>query len=393
MRIEHTYEEWLGKMIEWRRHLHQHPELSFQESETSKFIAEHLGSFGLEVITNVGGHGVIGILRSGRTGPVVMLRADMDALPIQDEKSVPYKSQVDGVMHACGHDGHTSTLLATAGYMSEHVDDFIGEIRFLFQPAEELLPGGAVKVIASGALEEVDVIYGIHLWSPMPVRTYASTSGAMMAGADDFYIQLTGKGGHGGVPQASIDSIVAGSALVLQMQSIVSRSVDPLQPAVLTIGTIQAGAAQNVIAETYKMSGTVRTFDEETRYIIKERIHTLTNQIAAAYGAEAEIKYIMGYPPVINDEKEAERFFRVVSEEFGAERAIVAPKMMPAEDFAYYLNEKPGCFMFVGAGNEQLNAVYPHHHPRFDFDESAMLDAMKLFIQMTKDYVKEYDRV
>ncbi|WP_211745583.1 amidohydrolase [Paenibacillus sp. Marseille-Q4541] len=377
-------------MIEWRRYLHQHPELSFQESQTSKFIAEHLEYYGLEVITNVGGHGVIGILQSGRSGPVVMLRADMDALPIQDEKTVPYKSQVDGVMHACGHDGHVSTLLATAGYMSEHKEDFTGEIRFLFQPAEELLPGGAAKVIASGALNEVDVVYGIHLWTPIPVGTYASTPGAMMAAADDFYIQLTGKGGHGGVPQTSIDSIIAGSALVLQMQSVVSRSVDPLQPAVLTIGTIQAGSAQNVIAETFKMSGTVRTFDEETRYIMKDRIHTLAQQIAAAYGTEAEIEYIMGYPPVVNDEKEAARFFATASKVFGAERVAVTPKIMPAEDFAYYLKEKPGCFMFVGAGNEQLNAVYPHHHPRFDFDESAMLDAMKLFIQMTQDYLKEH---
>lgn len=390
MKTEHTYEEWLDQMIGWRRYLHQHPELSFQESQTSKFVAEQLHHFGLEVITKVGGHGVIGILRTGRPGPVVMLRADMDALPIQDEKNVPYKSQVQGVMHACGHDGHTSTLLGTAGYMSEHKEEWIGEIRFLFQPAEELLPGGAVKVINSGALEDVDVIYGIHLWTPIPVGTYASTSGAMMAGADDFYIQLTGKGGHGGVPQMSLDSVIAGSALVLQMQSIVSRSVDPLQPAVLTIGTIQAGSAQNVIAERFKMSGTVRTFDKETRYIMKERIHTLTHQIAAAYGIEASIEYIMGYPPVVNEEKEAGRFFKTASEKFGTERVTETPKMMPAEDFAYYLEKKPGCFMFVGAGNEQLNAIYPHHHPKFDFDENAMLDAMKLFIEMTKDYLREH---
>ncbi|MCM3784251.1 amidohydrolase [Neobacillus mesonae] len=386
---EHT-DEWLSKMIEWRRYLHQNPELSFHEVNTSRFIAEQLESFGLEVVKNIGGHGVIGILRTHRPGPVIMLRADMDALPIQDEKQTPYKSQVDGVMHACGHDGHMSTLLAAAAYMSEHIDEFIGEVRFLFQPAEELLPGGAAKVIADGVLEGVDVIYGIHLWTPLPLGTYASTPGAMMAAADDFYIELTGKGGHGGVPHTSIDSIVAGASLVLQMQTVVSRSVDPLQPAVLTIGTIQGGAAQNVIAENFKISGTVRTFDEETRSIMKERIHTLTEQIAAAYGTNYNINYIMGYPPVVNDEKEASRFFAAAAEAFGEERVKVQSKLMPAEDFAYYLQKVPGCFMFVGAGNENTEAVYPHHHPRFDFDETAMLHAMQLFIKMTKTYAEEY---
>lgn len=195
---ERSLDEWLDQMIVWRRYLHQNPELSFHEVNTSRFIAEQLESFGLKVIKNVGGHGVIGILQTSVPGPVVMLRADMDALPIQDEKETAYKSQVDGAMHACGHDGHMATLLGTAAYMSEHIEDFIGEVRFLFQPAEELLPGGAAKVIADGALADVDVIYGIHLWTPIPLGTYASTPGAMMAAADDFYIELTGKGGHGG---------------------------------------------------------------------------------------------------------------------------------------------------------------------------------------------------
>ncbi|SDX10399.1 M20 family metallopeptidase [Paenibacillus sp. PDC88] len=387
---ERSLDEWLDQMIVWRRYLHQNPELSFHEVNTSRFIAEQLESFGLKVIKNVGGHGVIGILQTSVPGPVVMLRADMDALPIQDEKETAYKSQVDGAMHACGHDGHMATLLATAGYMSEHREDFIGEVRFLFQPAEELLPGGAAKVIADGALTDVDVIYGIHLWTPIPLGQYASTPGAMMAAADDFYIELTGKGGHGGMPHTSIDSIVAGASLVLQMQSVVSRSVDPLQPAVLTIGTIKGGSAQNVIAENFTISGTVRTFDEETRYVMKERVHRLTEQVSSAYGAAYNINYVMGYPPVVNDDKEAARFFDTATKAFGAERVRVTPKLMPAEDFAYYLQEIPGCFMFVGAGSDNTGAIYPHHHPKFDFDEQAMLDAMQLFIQMTKSYAEEY---
>ncbi|MFC9710203.1 M20 family metallopeptidase [Paenibacillus sp. NPDC056933] len=376
-------------MVEWRRHLHRNPEVSFHEEKTSSFIAGMLESFGVEVRRHVGGHGVIGTIRGDNPGPVVMLRADMDALPIQDEKDVEYASQHAGAMHACGHDGHVSILLGTALYFSRHKHEIKGEIRFLFQPAEELLPGGALKVIADGGLEGVDVIYGIHLWTPLPVGVAASTPGPMMAAADDFYIEITGKGGHGGMPQSTVDSLVAGSALVMQLQTVVSRSVDPLRPAVLTIGTMQAGSAQNVIAELCKLTGTVRTFDEETRSIMKERVHTIVAQTGAIYGAETQLNYIMGYPPVVNDEQETARFFREAVDVFGADSVQKSPMMMPAEDFAYYLQQIPGCFMFVGAGNPKKNAIYPHHHPKFDFDEDAMQNAVKLFIAMAKGYTAE----
>ncbi|WP_339256331.1 M20 family metallopeptidase [Paenibacillus sp. FSL R5-0749] len=376
-------------MVEWRRHLHRNPEVSFHEEKTSSFVADMLESFGVEVRRHVGGHGVIGTIRGDKPGPVVMLRADMDALPIQDEKNIEYASQQAGAMHACGHDGHISILLGTALYFSRHKQEIRGEIRFLFQPAEELLPGGAVQVIADGALEGVDVIYGIHLWTPLPVGVVASKAGPMMAAADDFYIEIKGKGGHGGMPQSTIDSLIAGSALVMQLQTVVSRSVDPLQPAVLTIGTMQAGSAQNVIAEQCKMSGTVRTFDEETRNVMKERVLTMVDQTGTAYGAETQVKYIMGYPPVVNDEQETARFFREATELFGAERVQASPMLMPAEDFAYYLQKVPGCFMFVGAGNPDKNAIYPHHHPMFDFDEDAMQTAVRLFIAMAKGYTAE----
>jgi len=376
-------------MVEWRRHLHRNPEVSFHEEKTSSFVADMLESFGVEVRRHVGGHGVIGTIRGDNPGPVVMLRADMDALPIQDEKNIEYASQQAGAMHACGHDGHISILLGTALYFSRHKQEIRGEIRFLFQPAEELLPGGAVQVIADGALEGVDVIYGIHLWTPLPVGVVASKAGPMMAAADDFYIEIKGKGGHGGMPQSTIDSLIAGSALVMQLQTVVSRSVDPLQPAVLTIGTMQAGSAQNVIAEQCKMSGTVRTFHEATRNGMKERVLTMVDQTGAAYGAETQVKYIMGYPPVVNNELETARFFREATQVFGAERVQTSPMLMPAEDFAYYLEKVPGCFMFVGAGNPDKNAIYPHHHPMFDFDEDAMQTAVQLFIAMAKGYTAE----
>ncbi len=241
-------------------------------------------------------------------------------------------------------------------------------------------------MIDAGVLDGVDVIYGVHLWTPFAAGTAASAPGPLMAAADEFFIDITGKGGHGGMPHVTVDSVVAGAAVVMQLQSIVSRTVDPLKPAVVTIGTIQGGSAQNVIAESCRITGTVRTFDEETRLLIRKRIEDIARLTAETYGAKANIEYLMGYPPLVNDEEETDRFFRVAPGVFGEGQVSECAKIMPAEDFSYYLERVPGCFMFVGAGNESLQAVYPHHHPRFDFDESAMLAAAKLLVSMTQSY-------
>ncbi|GIO30631.1 MULTISPECIES: amidohydrolase [Paenibacillus] len=387
MREEAILDELQPQMVEWRRFLHRHPELSYHERKTAQFVAEKLGELGLGVTTGMGGgYGVVGVLKGGKPGKTVALRADMDALPIRDEKTCEYASEVEGVMHACGHDGHTSTLLGVAAYFSRRKADVEGEIRFIFQPAEEVCPGGARGMIDAGVLEGVDVIYGVHLWTPFAAGTAASAPGPLMAAADEFFIDITGKGGHGGMPHVTVDSVVAGAAVVMQLQSIVSRTVDPLKPAVVTIGTIQGGSAQNVIAESCRITGTVRTFDEETRALIRKRIEDITRLTAEAYGAKADIEYVMGYPPLVNDEEETRRFFRVAPAVFGGGQVSECAKIMPAEDFSYYLQRIPGCFMFVGAGNESLQAVYPHHHPRFDFDESAMLGAAKLLVSMTQSY-------
>lgn len=375
------------QMVEWRRYLHRHPELSYHEEKTSQFVAGKLKELGLDVSTQIGGgHGVLAVLKGGKPGKTVALRADMDALPIQDEKTCDYASEVKGVMHACGHDGHTSTLLAVATYFSQRQKDVEGEIRFIFQPAEEVCPGGAQGMIQAGVLEGVDVIYGVHLWTPFAAGTAASAPGPLMAAADEFFIDILGQGGHGGMPHVTVDSVVAGAALVMQLQSIVSRSVDPLKPAVVTIGTIQGGSAQNVIAESCRITGTVRTFDEETRELIRKRIEEISLLTAQTYGAEVKIDYLMGYPPLVNDDEESGRFFREAPGVFGEEQVSRCEKIMPAEDFSYYLQHVPGCFMFVGAGNPDIQAIYPHHHPRFDFDESAMLGAAKLLVTMTQSY-------
>lgn len=383
------FERLFPQMVEWRRYLHQHPEISFEEQKTAAFVEARLREMNYEVTSGLGGHGVMAVLRGGLPGKTVVLRADMDALPIQDEKNCEYKSTVEGVMHACGHDGHTSILLAVASYFKGIQEQVRGEIRFVFQPAEEVCPGGALGMIEAGVLDGADVIYGLHLWTPLALGSASSAPGPLMAAADEFFIDIIGKGGHGGMPHVTADAVVAGSALVMQLQSIVSRSVDPLQPAVVTVGTIQGGAAQNVVADRCRITGTVRTFNEETRKLIRSRLETITKATAEAYGTESSIQYLIGYPAVVNDEKEAERFFQTAPRVFGEDHVLRSPKIMPAEDFAYYLREIPGCFMFVGAGNTEKGAVYPHHHPKFDFDEDAMLHGLKLMIEMTRSYQDE----
>lgn len=390
--MNETVERGFADMVEWRRHLHQHPELSYKEQETAAFVAEKLESFGIEVRTELGGYGLIGTVQGALPGRVIALRADMDALPINEESGAEYASRREGVMHACGHDGHTAALLEVARYFADRRESLQGEIRLLFQASEEVCPGGAKPMIEHGALEGVDAVYGVHLWTPIQVGTVASIAGAMMASTDEFFIDVTGRGGHGGMPHETVDSIVAASALVMQLQTVVSRSVDPLRPAVLSIGTISGGTAQNVVAEKTRITGTVRTFDENTRVLIRQRIEAISHHVAEVYGASAEVEYLVGYPALVNHAGEAERFFRVAPSALPGFNVETATPLMPAEDFAYYLQERPGCFMLVGAGNSEKGFVYPHHHPRFDFDEQAMMVSASLLIAMAEDALSDQTR-
>ncbi|MFB9330582.1 M20 family metallopeptidase [Paenibacillus aurantiacus] len=388
--VENYLQTIYSDIVAWRRYLHRHPELSFQESGTSAWIAEQLRAIGCEYKEGVGGYGVVAYFRGNRGGPVVALRADIDALPIQDEKTCDYASSVPGIMHACGHDAHTAAMLGIASYYASLEGDFAGERRLLFQPAEEVTPGGALDMIRDGALEEVDVIYGVHLWTPFPFGTLATRSGPLMASADEFDIELIGRGGHGGLPHETVDTVVVGSALVQALQSIVSRNVDPLEPAVVTVGSIQAGTTANVIAERCHLKGTVRSFTEEARISIRERLEEVVARTADLYGAKSETDYRMGYPPVVNDEGETKRFFRVAAEQFGEEAVRESSLIMAGEDFAYYVKQTKGCFMFVGAGNEEAGAVFPHHHPKFNVDERAMLTSARLMIAMAEDYASSH---
>lgn len=378
--MEVKIQETMGRVIEWRRYLHRHPELSYHEKETSAFVAKRLEEMGWKVRTGVGGYGVVADMDGASPGARVALRADMDALPIQDAKSVDYASTVPGVMHACGHDGHTSALLGTAELLAQTKGEWSGSIRLLFQPAEEIPPGGAEAMIKDGALEGVDEIYGIHLWSQFPVGTVQTVSGPIMAASDEFHVTIRGKGGHGGLPHQAIDALTIGSHFVVNVQSIVSRNADPIEPSVISVGSMHAGSTFNVIAEECTMQGTVRSMSSDTRMLLKRRIEEVLESTCRMYGAEYDLNYIMGYPPVVNHAPQTERVQRVASELFGDEAVVTCRPMMAGEDFSYYLENVPGCFLFVGAGTDQIRA--PHHHPMFDIDERSLEMSVRMLYSL-----------
>ncbi|TWI54608.1 M20 family metallopeptidase [Halalkalibacter nanhaiisediminis] len=372
-RLEDLYPE----MVELRRIFHAEPELSFEEEKTPERIADYLEHLGIEVKRGVGGRGVVGYIRGGKSGKTVALRADFDALPIQEETGLPFASKRPGVMHACGHDGHTATMLVLAKALVEQRDKLEGTVVLIHQFAEELAPGGAIAMIEDGCLEGVDAIYGTHLWSPMPLGEVRYRHGAIMAAADRFDLVIHGRGGHGASPHETIDSIAVASSIILQLQHIVSRNVNPLKSAVLSIGSFHAGGAFNVIADSASIVGTVRTFDPEIQEMIIKRIEEVIKGICDAMGATYTLDYKKGYPAVVNDPYETNRFVELAKTVHAKELVFEMEPVMGGEDFAYYLQHVPGTFFFTGAGNEEKGIVYPHHHPKFDFDEAAMLIAAK----------------
>jgi len=382
--IEQSYNE----VVEWRRHLHQHPELSFQEYETSKFIAEKLEQFGItEIQRNVGGTGLVAKIEGAQPGKTIAFRADFDALPIQDLKTVPYASKNKGVSHACGHDGHTAALLGFAKNIVKYKHLLKGNILFIFQHAEEQPPGGAKDMIAEHILDDVDYVFGAHLDSSLDVGKVAVGSGYKMAAVDHFKIHLKGLGGHGARPHEAIDALVGGAELVGSLQKIVSRNIDPLQAAVVTVGQFHSGSAFNVIAETAFIEGTVRTYDETIRHFVKERIEQITKGISLAHNLQYEIEYLLGYPALYNDEQQTEKVKQALKDGFGVEAVVELQPSMGAEDFAYFLLEKPGTYFKVGSKNERTETQFPHHHGRFDIDENVLVNIQKAFAYITYAYL------
>jgi amidohydrolase len=371
--LEGSYEE----MVDIRRFMHQHPELSFQEYNTAQFIQAFYEQLQIEVKGNVGGNGVIAKVYGKKPGKTVALRADFDALPIQDEKDVPYKSLVPGVMHACGHDGHTATLLVLAKTLNELKEELEGTYVFIHQHAEEYAPGGAISMIEDGCLEDVDVIFGTHLWASEPTGTIQYRTGPIMAAADRFEIDIQGKGGHGAQPHKTLDAIVTASQIVLNLQQIVSRRVNPVDAAVVTIGSFTAQNAFNVIADKATLIGTVRTFNEAVQQLIEVEMERIIAGTCSMSGSTYDFRFVRGYPAVVNSEKETV-FLTSCAQKVAEVTNIEETELqMGGEDFSYYLQNVPGTFFFTGAKPPGKDTGYPHHHPKFDIDEKAMLIAAK----------------
>ncbi|SOC34672.1 M20 family metallopeptidase [Ureibacillus acetophenoni] len=384
-KLELGFEE----MVSIRRYLHANPELSFQEVHTPAYIANYHRELGLEVREGVGGRGVVATLRGAKPGKTVALRADFDALAIQELNDLPYKSKVDGVMHACGHDGHTATLLVLAKVLTEMKEEIEGNIVFIHQFAEELAPGGAKPMIEDGCLDGVDVIFGTHLWAPTPLGEVWVRQGPIMAAADRFEITINGVGGHGAEPHNSVDAILIASHFVTQLQSIVSRRINPLKSAVISVGHFEASNPFNVIAGKVELKGTVRTFDEDIRTQIEKEIELLLKSVCEGAHATYDYTFFRGYPPVVNHPEETKFLAEVAGQINEVEQVIECDPLMIGEDFAYYLEKVPGTFYITGAKDPSWETAYPHHHPQFNFDERAMLIAAKTLGLATLEYLKE----
>ncbi|ARF15050.1 M20 family metallopeptidase [Sporosarcina ureae] len=378
-KLEQSYDD----MVEIRRYLHMNPEVSFKETKTAAYIADFYKQLGVEVRTGVGGNGVVARVKGAKPGKTVALRADFDALPIQDQKDTPYASTVPGVMHACGHDGHTATLLQLAKAMNEMREDLTGEYVFIHQHAEELAPGGAIAMIEDGCLEGVDVIFGTHLWSLFDSGVIYYAPGPIMAAADRFNITIQGAGGHGASPHQTKDAIVIGSQLVMNLQQVVSRRVDPIESAVLSVGSFVAENAFNVIADQAVLEGTVRTFTNDVRNLMEQEIKRVAEGTALTHDCQITVNYYRGYPAVINHEKET-NYLKTIAESIPNLQGVEEMQpQMGGEDFAYYLEKVPGTFFFTGA---KPTDAYPHHHPRFDIDEKAMIAAAKTLCAAAIEY-------
>jgi len=371
------------KIINWRRDFHQYPELAFQEYRTAEKIVEILDTMGIGSKSGVGKTGLIADIVFGE-GPVIALRADMDALPIQETSDLEFSSKNDGVMHACGHDGHMAMLLGAAKLLSDNKNQLRGTVRLIFQPAEEG-GGGARYMIEDGCLTNVEEIYGIHVWNYQPLGEIGIKEGPVLAAADEFDIIIEGKGGHGAAPQGTIDAIVISSQLINSIQTIVSRNSNPLESTVITVGKIRGGDNHNIIADRVKLTGTVRAYSEENRSMVKKRLGQIIDGLSNMFGAKILLKYKDGYPPTINHKEPTKKVLNAAQKVVG-DKAGDLYLSMGGEDFAYYLQKIPGCFFFVGSAPNK-NRVFetPHHCSHFTMDENALLIGTSVYMNLIYD--------
>lgn len=394
-RLHDEIDEILPGLIADRRYLHENPELGCEELVTSAFVIDRLRALGVEDIrTGINVTGVTGLIRGTAAGDgpdrVVLVRADMDALPIHEENDVEYRSQIDGKMHACGHDAHTAILLGLARTLAIRRNEFSGTVKLLFQPSEERGPGGAKMMIEAGVLEDphVDACFALHMAQDAPIGTIVVKDGALLAASDRFSIEIQGKGGHAAHPDKTVDPVVVGAHVITALQSIVSRNVDPIEPAVVTVGSLHAGHAANVIPDTAQILGTVRTLNPDVQALIVKRIEEIATGVCEAMGATATFDYTFGVPATINDPG-AVALVRVAATEVVGEDKLITPNpSMGGEDFSFFLIERPGAMFMVGSNNPERGLTWGHHHPRFDIDEESLAIGLKTMTLTVLTYLE-----
>lgn len=372
-----------------RRDFHRHPELGFQEVRTAGIVARDLTELGLEVSTGIGKTGVVATLEGARPGPVLLVRFDMDALPIQEETGAEYASETPGVMHACGHDGHTAIGLTVAKMLEAHKDELGGTVKLVFQPAEEGL-GGAEAMVADGVLDQPKPgqSLSLHLWNDKPLGWIGVTPGPAMSASDRFTVKIIGRGGHGAAPYITIDPVVAGAQVITALQNIVSRNVDPLEAAVVTVTSMVGGEAFNVIPESVVLKGTIRTFNPEVRSIVMERFEAIASGVSNAMGCQAEVDLKSITPAVSNDPVIAAQVFEVANKIYPQAEISTDERTMGSEDMAYMMDDIPGCYFFIGSADHERGLDAGHHHPKFDFNEGALTTGAALMASVVQDFLK-----
>jgi len=390
--LKSDIDELVPDMVALRRDLHEHPELAFEEVRTSGIVAQRLYNLGLEVQTGVAQTGVVGLLRGGESSPgakTIAIRADMDALPIHEVNEIDYRSTVEGKMHACGHDGHTAIALAVAALLSKRQAELTGDVKFLFQPAEEGR-GGAKQMVKEGVMEGVDGVIGLHLMSTSASGRVGVRAGPVFASVDGFVLRVKGKGGHAAMPQSAVDPIVISAYLITALQTLLSREISPFSPAVITIGTIQAGSAFNIIPGTVEMQGTMRAFSQQDREQLLRRMSELATGIASAMGGSCEVQAFNGPGACVNDASMTHLVHEAAVASVGEGNVESSEEVMTtsSDDMAYFLKAVPGCYFIVGAHNEEKGATYPHHHPRFNIDEDAMPIAVEVLARAAMNFLK-----
>ena len=381
------YEEYI---IEKRRDFHMHPETGFKEFRTSNIVKEELLKFGYDVQEGIGVTGLVGTLVGNIEGKTILLRADMDALKMQEENDVPYKSINNGVMHSCGHDTHTAMLLGAAAYFSENIDKLNGTLKLVFQSAEEgPMPGGGIFVVEGGYLDDCDAVFGLHISTKMKRGEIHIKKGAAMAAPDEFKIEVVGNGTHASAPQTGNDPVITASQIVLALQNIISRNINPNSPAVISVCTINGGTAFNIIPDKVFLGGTIRTLNNDVRLHIFKRMEETVKHISNLNNCTSNLEIIKAYPPLINDNKMSDFVIKTAKEVVGEKNVIILTEpSMGGEDFAYYLEKKPGSFFWLGGRNPKENTIYYNHNPKFDIDESSLLIGTAMHINIVSNFLK-----